>query len=788
MTRTGSHEWVSCVNASPVKGLRYYPKADQWRVLRTHENISSDEVFRLTCQFVKDEAENPVCVSVYGKETTCTCLHILRGEENSLRDNCAYAIQHYHELKDSKEKTCHFVDLKRHADAIALSVPEDTRGPHCKFLLPCRIRAAGMADNDTGPHFLCTWGILRLFAIGKTQWTRLRTCNSSWETKLIGNKNANKRMEDVFVSIDTFLTDLKVEADPMATRIVRAEVGLACRGDTDAVKLAPHFKYRKIYESWVLERGWVTKLQSRDIGNYSPASEFGVRPHDDESDYPSWPTGSQQKDICSFRTFMRQWGKTHPELRIRPRGEDTCTQCWQLMEDLHHKASRMNGGDMAAAFGQISEADLEKMTAEHGECLTKCTSHIRLYKAQRELLNEHIAQAKADHAGGVSLDKKTVCITTDMMQNAAVPWLGSEQVGISYYFSAMTQMVSGFADNATEEINCYVWQEGVAGRGANEIVSCFYLDLERRGYLEEGSKIGHLVLAADNCSGQNKNKTLIRFCNYLREVGFATDVTLLFLVKGHTKNLCDRMFNLVKHVYHDKNIYSTEELDMYLSQHPQVDVLRVPPHRFRQFEEWFHNFYVSPKIGTSKHHVYMFHAMETSPTIYRRMTYKYAMGEDVETHDLRPSKRTQRLSSGWSDEQRRGGLATMYADIAVTKPPGVTPIKQNEMFKKWRTIVPRKYWESTCPRPTANVMAEHQKTKDEKDKKRKASKAFAAKSAKDESEQEAEMLQDTDEVFGDMYEPVQVFGTDGFDEMDLDYFNVDGLDFDDLNVDNFVSF
>ena len=177
-----------------------------------------------------------------------------------------------------------------------------------------------MVDNDTGTHFLCTWGVLGLFEIGKTQWTRLKTCNSSWETKLVGNKNANVRMEDVFVSIDTFLTDLKVEADPMATRIIRAKVGLACRGDTDEVKLAPHFKYRKIYESWVLERGWVTKLESRDIGNYSPASEFGVRPHDDESDYPSWLTGSQQKDICSFRSFMRQWGKTHPELRIRPRG------------------------------------------------------------------------------------------------------------------------------------------------------------------------------------------------------------------------------------------------------------------------------------------------------------------------------------------------------------------------------------------------------------------------------------------------------------------------------------
>ena len=61
----------------------------------------------------------------------------------------------------------------------------------------------------------------------------------------------------------------------------------------------------------------------------------------------------------------------------------------------------MIGGGIAAAFMQISEADLEKMTMEHGECLTKCTSHIRLYKAQQELVNKHISQAKSDHAEGV---------------------------------------------------------------------------------------------------------------------------------------------------------------------------------------------------------------------------------------------------------------------------------------------------------------------------------------------------------------------------------------------------
>ena len=73
-----------------------------------------------------------------------------------------------------------------------------------------------------------------------------------------------------------------------------------------------------------------------------------------------------------------------------------------------------------------------------------------------------------------------------------------------------------FSDNASKTINCYVWKEGDKGRGTNEIVSCFYIDLEKRVNLDEGSRIGNIVFISDNCAGQNKNRTMIRFCNWLK--------------------------------------------------------------------------------------------------------------------------------------------------------------------------------------------------------------------------------------------------------------------------------
>ncbi|ETO59057.1 hypothetical protein F444_22565, partial [Phytophthora nicotianae P1976] len=56
----------------------------------------------------------------------------------------------------------------------------------------------------------------------------------------------------------------------------------------------------------------------------------------------------------------------------------------------------------------------------------------------------------------------------------------------------------------------------------------------------------HLVVYADNCSGQNKNNHVIRF--FLAQVQYGTfeRVDYKFFVKGHTKNSCDRGFGHIR--------------------------------------------------------------------------------------------------------------------------------------------------------------------------------------------------------------------------------------------------
>ena len=80
-----------------------------------------------------------------------------------------------------------------------------------------------------------------------------------------------------------------------------------------------------------------------------------------------------------------------------------------------------------------------------------------------------------------------------------------------------------------------------------------------RGLLD-GRQRYKLTIIVDNCSGQNKNKMVIRLAPYLTMKKHFEHVSILFLVASHTKNTADRLFNLLKKDYRCHNVFSLTEL------------------------------------------------------------------------------------------------------------------------------------------------------------------------------------------------------------------------------------
>ena len=397
------------------------------------------------------------------------------------------------------------------------------------------------------------------------------------------------------------------------------------------------------------------------------------------------------------------------------------------MRDNNDEGNR-DAPDVAADEGRLEG---EIVTAQ--SILDKAKDHVKQYKHQRILCNQIIDNARNDVLSNVIPPAfKRKVITIDMGQNLQLPNFPAEQPGDAYYLSPLTIYLVGIVDNASfdeksgkflEQMGAFVWKEGEADRGANNICSCLLKYFQKKGWLhKKNSRYTELTIVADNCGGQTKNKHVVRFQMWLVEAGYFAKIVLLFLVKGHTKNACDRMFNLVKLGYHKKNTYTYSQLLDCMNEHDQIDVTKMEEKDMFNFLEWQDKHYKQPTGGSFKRtHLFTFTKQNLTPTL---MLMQDDCNTVVRVDNLLPtSTRQNAKAKKMTANDRKIAISSMLNNLNVLKSPGIRPIKQVELYTKWRTLIPDvNDREETCPRPSDEIL--------ESVKKQKNSKAAAKAAAK----------------------------------------------------------
>jgi hypothetical protein len=102
----------------------------------------------------------------------------------------------------------------------------------------------------------------------------------------------------------------------------------------------------------------------------------------------------------------------------------------------------------------------------------------------------------------------------------------------------------------------YTFTEGMFLKNANSICT-FILDAILKEFRPEHKEI---VLHSDNCFGQNKNFTMMKFTTLLSKT-FNVKVSHLFPVVGHSYSVCNRNFS--SHTRRLKSIQTVEVPDEY---------------------------------------------------------------------------------------------------------------------------------------------------------------------------------------------------------------------------------
>lgn len=128
----------------------------------------------------------------------------------------------------------------------------------------------------------------------------------------------------------------------------------------------------------------------------------------------------------------------------------------------------------------------------------------------------------------------------DLEQCLPTPFLKCSEV---YYARQLYVFNLTIYDTSTKITHCYMWHEGEANRGANEIASCLF-----RHCLDElPESVKHVRFFSDSCTGQNKNSIVAAmFLALLQEKNSINTIDHIFLVPGHTRMECDNKHSVIE--------------------------------------------------------------------------------------------------------------------------------------------------------------------------------------------------------------------------------------------------
>ena len=145
------------------------------------------------------------------------------------------------------------------------------------------------------------------------------------------------------------------------------------------------------------------------------------------------------------------------------------------------------------------------------------------------------------------------------------------QPGPIYFLTPRKCGIFGVCCEAVpRQINYLIDEASDTGKGANTIVSMLHHFFEHHGMGES-----HLHLHADNCVGQNKNNTMLHYLMWRVMVGLHRQITLSFLIVGHTKFAPDWCFGLLKQRFRRTMVSNLRDLENVINCSAEANVAQL---------------------------------------------------------------------------------------------------------------------------------------------------------------------------------------------------------------------
>eukprot|EP00957_Ditylum_brightwellii_P060308 4580042-Ditylum_brightwellii.AAC.1 len=154
---------------------------------------------------------------------------------------------------------------------------------------------------------------------------------------------------------------------------------------------------------------------------------------------------------------------------------------------------------------------------------------------------------------------------------------------------------------AVYELAAFVYHKGKGKKGKSNVASLLWKFLNDQELLSKEEPCTELTIIMDNCRGQNKNQMVLHMALFLVNINAYKKVNFVFLVAGHTKNACNRLFNLLKIEYRKCDMFPMSQLVTQLSCHKLITVYKIDPNEFKDMDACWDIHYKWIENGTVNH-------------------------------------------------------------------------------------------------------------------------------------------------------------------------------------------
>jgi len=252
------------------------------------------------------------------------------------------------------------------------------------------------------------------------------------------------------------------------------------------------------------------------------------------------------------------WAKLVPQITIVKPRSDLCWECQQNNDAIYKSANLPEC---------VKSAKLKKQE-----------EHLRVVTLERSLYQDMVSDCKhsLEGLGGLCTNKPcsrdlTAHYSFDFAQQVHCP-SNPMQPGEIYFLVPRKVGIFGVCcEGLPQQVNYLIDESHCSGKGANAVISYLHHFFNTYGLGEET-----VQLHCDNCSGQNKNRFMIGYLAWRVLLGLHKEISLHFLITGHTKFAPDWCFGLFKRTFRRTPVSCLQDIADAVKASTAVSGVNIP--------------------------------------------------------------------------------------------------------------------------------------------------------------------------------------------------------------------